>query len=291
MLVSCVEQEKEIGQPIAVEASTVIIPEATVAEEQRVDYEDKKPEDSQLVILEQNTPPVIIYVLPVEDPMERAEEKIIKNSDYWRYHFEFEKLLENEIIVFTTGDYIIDGRKTYGLQVSAKIEESNKERVIGYWNSTYGMQQISADRRSGVFFIYGSLFKIDGNAGMVQYLMDISRGARTTPDLQYLLYDMSHLIDFTKQPFVLVNLETQKIIRIIEWNRAVDVDSGGGFRIFRSLDPEYDFRIDYGIESETYGTAYYSIGRDELNVVFDIPWTSWEEAKPQRKIEPEELGR
>jgi hypothetical protein len=204
-------------------------------------------------------------------------------------------------------EYLEGQYPDYNVKISAGNIENGQERLLGYVFSSPHAHQISAERKSGVFFyqtqtVNHPLFIINANEGTIKYLMDVTLTARTTPDMQYLMYDLPHLVDETKpayddsyiidntsQRFALVDLETLEIIRIIEWNRNVDV--GGGFQIFRSLEPEYDFRIDYYIESGTYGTAYYSIERDELNVIFDIPWTAWEDAKPQRKIEPEELGR
>jgi hypothetical protein len=215
---------------------------------------------------------------------------IIKNPKYIDYQYEFEKLAEDEILVYSYGEYVINDEEV-GCKISAKNKNTNQERILGYWDTAWGNFQISRDKKSGIFFlsiraINRPLFYVDGNVGKIWYMMDIISSATTTYDLKYLLYYVYESTD-APQRFILINLQDIEVVRVINWE--TEIHGGGLFSIFRSLDPGYDFRIDYTFDASLYATAYYNIENDIFTVVFDAKLL-YANSKEREKITFEELG-
>jgi hypothetical protein len=215
---------------------------------------------------------------------------IIKNPRYIDYYYEFEKLSTDEVLVYSYGNYAVNGGDIR-CRLSAKNTKTDQERLLGYWDAAWGGFQISTDRKCGMFFLNVNeincpLFFVDGNIGKVWYLMDVNLTARSTYDLKYLLYYIYESTDIP-QRFILINLQNLEIMRVINWETAIH--GGGLFRIFRSLDSDYDFRIDYILETDLYATGYYNIKNDIFTVVFDAE-LSYKKTKEREKITWEELG-
>jgi hypothetical protein len=155
----------------------------------------------------------------------------------------------------------------------------------------WGEFQISRDKKCGMFFlsvreINCPLFFVDGNIGKIWYLMDVNLTARSVYDLKYLLCYIYESTD-VPQRFILINLQDVEVTRIINWETVIH--GGGLFEILRSLDPKYDFRIDYILESSLYATSYYNIENDIFTVVFDAG-LNYEQAKMSERVTWEELG-
>ena len=220
-------------------------------------------------------------------------QEIRKNPQYENYLKCFEKLANNEIFSFHHGLHKEFDIKSYSLKISAKDIETGKERLIGYWNAPYGRYQLSANRKKMVFGGESSgrfqpLFLIDGIEGRVTYIMDVNYSSMTTKDLRYLLYSDGKSYGENGEIFVLIDLKELKIKRTIHWKLTPLV--GGWRKIFRSLDPDYDFRIDYGVEVSLYAICYYSIAKDEIKVTLDDTAIEDERILRREKIIPEEVG-
>ena len=217
---------------------------------------------------------------------------IIKNSSYSDYEYFFEPLDSNEILIYNYGDFFYNDEE-FKFLLSAKNTLTEDERTLGYWNVSYGGCQLSQDKKSGIFFLFlekreRPLFMVDGHNGRVFYLMDVNLSARSTYDLDNLLIDFNN-----NGLFILIDLEKIKYIRSIIWNKSDGPwGEGGIYRIFRSLDPDYDFRLDYYQDHYILATAYYNVERNHLETVFDISdyELSYHFTKEREKILPKELG-
>ncbi|MCL2130291.1 MAG: hypothetical protein FWH35_08065 [Treponema sp.] len=218
-----------------------------------------------------------------------------KNPYYTGYEYIFEPLKSDEILSYSYGKYV-NNDEEYKFLISAKDTVTEEERILGYWNVSYGDFQISNNRKSGIFILNTNiksnrnnpLLRIDGKIGVVKYLFGTNSSAMSNFDLTCLLYRYDN-----KGLFVLVDLEKNDYIRSIEWNKSNEKWGGGGiYRIFRSLDPNYDFRIDYYQDHYILAIAYYNVERDQLETVFDISDydISYNFTKEREKILPEELG-
>jgi len=231
------------------------------------------------------------------DSFNSQNQYIIKDSFYENYQYNFEPLKEDEILIYSysygsLGEKYQFNNEEYMFRLSAKDTNTNEERVIGYWNVAWGNCQISFDKKSCLFFLNlqkrnRPLFKVDGLNGNVNYLMDTNLSARSTYDLSYLLFNFDD-----RGLFILVDLNKIEYIRSIEWRKEKGLWGEVGSRIFRSLDPKFDFRIDFDMEGPLIIlTAYYSIEHDKLEVIFDITdSTLLNDAREREKILPEELG-
>ena len=222
----------------------------------------KKPGDSQ------NTPAPVA----IEQPMEQANEimreqeervrdaalyhpYVPKSSRYLDYHFEFEKLAEDEILVYSWAN---------GFELGARNTVTGQERTIGSdWKVSYGKFQLSGDRKQGFFLLSVNasrlpLFFVDGPNGSIHYMMNVNGGARSTPDMKYLLYE--------EGDYILLDLQNVRFFRRTAW--PVE-ESLTGSSILRSIDPDYDYRIERIHERQVYTIAYYSIEQDSFVIVFN----------------------
>jgi hypothetical protein len=174
---------------------------------------------------------------------------------------------------------------------------------LGYWNVSYGNCQLSRDRKSAVFVLrldggYTKLLKVDGRAGNVKYMHDMRNTSyRATHDLTYLLFCLlGYELSGNKSDglFILVDLEKNEIVRTIEWKKGDGPWGSGAYQIHRSLDSQYDFRIDFTQEPGLVAKAYYNIEQDHLETTFDITdiggSTIYEYAREREKLLPEESG-
>jgi hypothetical protein len=230
---------------------------------------------------------------------------LLKSSENLNYEFTFDPLADNELLKYSFS-YGLDeekykfNNKEYKFRLSAVNLETNEERVIGYWNVSWGNFQISINRKSGLFFLddhdynYNGnfpLFLIDGTKGTVHYLMDTNLSAMSNYDLSYLLvsYDTSDGL------FLLIDLKEINIIRLLSWRKNEQVYGTGYYRIYRNIHyNRYDYRIDFFIESGAlYSVAYYNIKENRLDTILDLSdfYESKEKPKPRGKITKEELGR
>jgi hypothetical protein len=221
-----------------------------------------------------------------------SAQEILVNEEYNDYLYRFEKLADDEILSYEFGHFTL-GDQEYTFKVFAVKINTNEKRLIGYWRTPYAGYQFSYDRKSLVFFEYSRerdrpLFLLDGNSGTVKYLMHMNTGAITTRDLKYLFYG-SGSRDPSMRDFTLIDLEKMEIVRTIRWH--VYPRWGGGTRIFRSLDSNYDFRMDYSVERVLYATCYYNISTDEIKIVLnDTTDKSIEVLRRREPILPEEMG-
>jgi hypothetical protein len=129
---------------------------------------------------------------------------------------------------------------------------------------------------------------VNGFTGSVKYLFNTNSSYMGTHDLTYFLFEYDD-----RGLFVLADIEKNEFVRTIEWRKSDRVGPNGYYRIFRSLDSEYDFRIDFNNETEVEAIAYYNIEQDYLETIFDVTDTGAPEeySKKREKILPEELGR
>jgi hypothetical protein len=216
-----------------------------------------------------------------------GQEAIIKNPTHENFSYSFKKLSHDEVLSYEERD----GSK-HLFTLYAENKKTGLKRLIGSWDVRYGAYQFSTDRKRGVFFlsiakINCPLFYVNGANGTVQYLMDINLTAMTSNDLRYVLYQTDQA-DLRR--YALIDLNKGKIVKRLIWEPA-GIFIAGDTRIFRSLDPAYDFRIDY--INEAHGVAavcYYSIQEDILFTTFDKTKEDWKSHLPKRKITLEELG-
>jgi hypothetical protein len=220
-----------------------------------------------------------------------AQEGLRKSSEYENYMFIFEKMAENESLTYQNVNFKLENG-SFVDKISALNNRTKRERLIGYWN--VNMLQFSYDRKKLIFTIEGpgrfeSLFLLDGGAGTVTYLFDVPGSAMTSRDLRYLMFSDAPPHDERGEPFVLIDVFEKKMIRTIYWKIA-PLD-GGGRRIFRSTNPEYDFRIDCEVERTLYATSYYKIATDVLCVTLDLTNSPVESDIEREAVKPEEIGR
>jgi hypothetical protein len=230
----------------------------------------------------------IIVIVPVFDCI---SQEIIRNEEYINYCYNFTSLADDEVLTYTW-DYFTIGEEIYTFKLFAENKDTMQKRVIGNWYVSYGDYQFSSDRKACVFFkndkdYLKPLFMVDGKNGTIRYLINSNNSAITTPDLFYLLFHSGN-DDPSIQNFILIDLRELKIVRRIDW--CIIPRLGGGPTLFRSLNPEYDFRIDYSVERELYATCYYKISTNNLIVIFDDTNLLYERELKREPILPEELG-
>lgn len=219
-----------------------------------------------------------------------AHEDLRKSIEYENYIFRFEKLAENEILTCQYGKFKL-GNENFTDKISALNSQTKGERPIGYWNAR--ILQFSEDRKKLIFAIRGPgrfspLFTLDGTVGTVTYLFDMDSSAMTSKDLRYLMFSDAPA-DEEGEPFVLIDLYEKKKLRVIYWK--ITPRDGCWRRIFRSINPEYDFRIDYGVEHVLYATCYYKVATDNLHITFDHTDQPFESDLEREAVKPEEIGR
>jgi hypothetical protein len=221
----------------------------------------------------------------------QSQAEIMKTENLKGYSFNFDKLDNDEVLSYVWEESVIDGKK-YSVKIFA--EDKSKRRLIGYWHMPWGAYQFSSNRRSLVFFQFTSdyknpypLFYMDGNNGNVKYLFDVSSDSMTNNGLNYIMYHYGSNDSAGSIYFRIIDLHELKLTRTIKWN--VHAREGGGPVILRSLNPEYDFRIEYQVEGSVYAECYYKIQTDELNVIFDDTGLS-DERELKYSRSREELG-
>jgi hypothetical protein len=213
------------------------------------------------------------------------------NAKYLNYSFNFSPLNDNEIIDYSFERFRIDDQD-YSLKLYALNIKNMTKRVIGFWNVKYGSYQFSVDRKSCVFYIsskarYNSVFLVNGIDGLVYYLLDVNIPMMTSGDLNFLLFRKYNTESTQKMEFILVNLRDFNAISI---DLNINFRPGGGIRIFRGINNEYDFRIEYHVESSLYGVYTYTINNNNLKIIFDDTDLLEERFLPRGDILPEELG-
>lgn len=238
---------------------------------------------------------IISSAAPSKDLIDPQNPYLIDGYINADYQFDFDPLGNDELLTYEYGKYLIKDEE-YIFCLSAKNIKSGEERVLGYWNIIWGICQLSANKKSGLFFldtgirnrVERPLLKVDGSNGRVNYLMDINLSAMSSHDLTYLLFRSKY-----EGIFTLVDLGKNEIVRSFEWRKDGGQWGIGGYRIFRSLNPQYNFRIDFDVEGPmNLATAYYNIEHDQLDTVFDVTGSkSGDDAREREKILPEELGR
>jgi hypothetical protein len=219
----------------------------------------------------------------------RAE--ITKTANFQNYSYIFEKLDDEEILSYMWEESEMDGKK---YSVKFLVENESRKRLIGYWYVPWGAFQFSSDRRSLVFFQYTTdyknpypLFFMDGNNGSVKYLFDVRSDAMTNRYLSYIMYHYGPNDSVDAIHFRIIDLYGLTLTRTVKWN--VHEREGGGPVILRSLNPEYDFRIEYQVEGSVYAECYYNVQNDELNVIFDDTGLPYER-ELRRPHSREEIG-
>jgi hypothetical protein len=235
---------------------------------------------------------LVFLVIGIIITVRISSQEILIREEYKDYLYNFEKLADNEILSYEFEFFTLDN-KEYTFKVFADNVNTNARRLIGYWRTPYAAYQFSYNRKSLVFFEYSRerdcpLFLLDGNAGTVKYLMHMNTGAITSRDLKYLLYG-SGSYDPSIRNFTLIDLGKMKIVKTIQWS--IYPRWGGGTSVFRSINRNYDFRMDYNVEGILYATCYYNISTDELKVVLND--TTDENIEVLRRREPtlkEEIG-
>jgi len=228
-----------------------------------------------------------------------SNQYLIKDPSYLNYQYQFKPLSSEEILIYNYSyglgyEKYIFNNEEYMFRLSAKNTATGKERILGYWNISYGNCQLSDDGKLGIFSLYSDdykisrpLFKIDGRKGSVKYLFEANSSFMSTHDLNYLLFQLND-----EGLFLLADLNKDEFVRAIEWRKSDGPWGSGMYRIFRSLDPKYEFRIDFNREVFLEAIAYYNIERNQLNTLFDVSDTDIPSnyAREREEIQPEELG-
>jgi len=230
---------------------------------------------------------------------EPENQNMVKDPLYADYQYNFEPLSDDEVLTYSYSygmrgkEYIFNNEK-YKFRLSAKNTITKEERVLGYWNVS-GNCQLSRDRKSAIFILDTndswiaprSLFKVDGRTGKVRYLFNKKLSYMSTYNLNYFIFEFDD-----NGLFVLVDINKNEFVRTIEWRKSDGQWGSGQYRIFRSLDPKYDFRIDFSRESNLEAIAYYNIEHNQLDTIFDVSDADipYKYAKKREKILPEELG-
>jgi hypothetical protein len=229
------------------------------------------------------------------------------NPEFADYHREFEKPDRNEVMVFSRGNFIVDGN-TFNLRIQA-ITDDNSIRPLWYWNSCGSEFQYSRVPYQNTAILLlptqdqnCSIFKIDSQTGYIDYItdvlnvnglmksdnnlrvdddnekkirMDTNLKMMTDEKLQYLLYlpyeDQKHKSNASPfQPlFVLVNLQELQVVGTVTW--AISHKKlGDQIYIFRSERPGYDFSLEYVADGKVFAVAYYCISSDDFFSDYDF---------------------
>jgi hypothetical protein len=197
-------------------------------------------------------------------------DNVIKNKKYESCVFKFEPLDDDEILSYIWDNSLIEN-KGYTITLFAENKHTKQRRPISYWDAPYAGYQFSSDRKIAIIFLNTKtrnrpFFYLDGINGTIKYLFDIDMSVMSDRDLNYLLW-ISESLESSAKKFSLIDLHSLKVIKIFEWQ--VYPRRGGGPRIFRSMDPKYDFRIDYNVEDDLYAVCYYNIEFDCLVEIFN----------------------
>jgi hypothetical protein len=234
---------------------------------------------------------LIIFVFGIVKNSYCQQEIYAINNRYLNYSFTFEPLSDYEVLDYFFEHFIINGEE-YTLQIYALNTVTMHKRLIGYWDVQYGFYQFSLDRKKCVFLMpsktwYKSIFVVDGRNGFVDYLVDINVPMMTSSDMNFVLFKKYSAENSENIELILLdlrNLNTRNIV--LNFNHRL----GGGIRIFRGVNKEYDFRIDYYVERSLYGVCTYTIDSNQLVFVFDDTYLTTERFLPREEIVPAELG-
>jgi hypothetical protein len=98
----------------------------------------------------------------------------VLEQPHLNYVFSFDALMEDEVLSYSFNE--ADAGDGYTkLHIKRKGINNNTERTIGYWDVNQDNFQMSADKKSGMFFLNPNaeefpLFIIDGKKGLVSYV-------------------------------------------------------------------------------------------------------------------------
>jgi hypothetical protein len=219
------------------------------------------------------------------------EMTIQKNGLYVNYHYEFEKLDNDEILSFSWHHFSINGEK-YTFQLFAQNIKTGEKRLLGNWDIGWAQYQFAENKKTAVFFFQARgynrpLFYIDGRLGLIKYLMDINLSARTNFNMDYILATDNYPADILK--LYLIEIKTERIVSTIEW-KITRINVGNWTQIYRSLDKNYDYRIDFGSEDQLIASCYYKINENRVYQIFDYSGLPFEYYLENRVINFVELG-
>lgn len=201
------------------------------------------------------------------------------NSQVVLQNSSFSKLKNGEYLDFEYGKYVKDGCE-YQLKIFKASSDGFLREELFLFNDQYGNIQISEDGKlillSGMEDMQThsyNYYLIDGKKGKMSFVFNSTRPVITTRNLEYYIIDCCYESE-KGMKFEIRKTRSGELKDTFFWK--VGSKIGGGCLYYRSSDSDYDFRICYIVERNTYGDCYYNIKKRKLNEVFNDTFTSRE---------------
>lgn len=201
------------------------------------------------------------------------------NSQVVLLNSSFDKLKNGEHLEYAYGKYVKECRE-YQLKIFKTSFDGLVREELFLFNDQYGNIQISEDGKS--ILLSGmedikthsyNYYLIDGKKGTIRFVFNSNRPVITTKNLEYYLIDRC-FVNEKGMKFEIHETRSGELKDTFFWK--VGIKIGGGCSYYRSPDCNYDFRICYVVEGNTYGDCYYNIKKRKLKEDFNDTFTNLE---------------
>lgn len=218
---------------------------------------------------------------------------IYREESYSQYNIHFQQLDADE---YFYGDFEDNGIFT----LYAKNTNINRDRIIGKFDISWGSYEFSADKKRMFFHIksddsFPPYFFVNGYAGTLCYVANMPRVVMGNKELDFIVCATTaadNFKDVDNFRFAVFDINNKKIVKYFYWNVNDKNISGSSINIYRSLDTNYDFCIDYRADKYfIIARCYYNISANKVVTIFDKSAMSESDyIFEEKKMTTEELG-